>query len=64
MPRYLLAVLVAFDVMLNALTGGRPYQTLSARIGENIKRGGWASHVPWPAWLKAHFLGAVFVTVV
>lgn len=60
--------LIGLDVALNGLislaVGGGAYQTVSCRIGLSIQDGGWASRVPWPAWLRAHFLDAVFVAVV
>lgn len=61
---YVVAVGIGMDVTLNALTGGRKYQTISCRVGESIKRGGWASLIPWPEALRRHFLDAVFKTVV
>jgi hypothetical protein len=64
MPRYLKAVLIGVDVLGNALLCGRPYQTISCRIGESIKAGGWAASVPWPAWWRAHCLGAIYETIV
>lgn len=64
MPRYLKAVLIGIDVLGNALLGGRPYQTVSCRIGESITAGGWAAFVPWPAWWRAHCLGAVYEAIV
>lgn len=64
MPKYVLAVLIGIDVLANAVIGGRPYQTISCRIGESIQSGGWASHVPWPSWWRAHCLGAVYEAIV
>lgn len=64
MPTYVFAVLIGLDVLVNAIIGGRPYQTMSCRIGESITAGGWAAHVPWPSWFKAHCLASVFSTVV
>jgi hypothetical protein len=62
--RWLKAVAIGFDVLTNAITDGQAYQTISCRIGESIKAGGWASRVPWPASWRQHFLGAVFDTTV
>ena len=56
MLRYTMAVLIGIDILINALTGGDAYTTLSARLGKNIEGGGWASKIPWPNWLKRHFL--------
>lgn len=64
MKRYLLAVLIGADILINALLGGDSYTTLSCRIGESIRDNGWAARVPWPNWLKQHFLDSVFETVV
>ena len=59
-----LAVLIGVDVTVNALFGGRIYSTISCRIGESIRAGGWASRVPWPAWWVAHCLGAIHSAIV
>ncbi len=61
---YLKAVFVGFDVLINAVVGGRPYQTLSCRVGESILEGGWASRIPWPRRLKLHFIHSVHLAVV
>lgn len=61
---YLKAVAIALDILANAFTGGQPYQTISCRIGESIRDGKWASKVPWPGFLRAHFLASVFDTTV
>jgi len=61
---WLFAVLIGLDVLLNALIGGKPYMTVSCRIGLSIQSGGWASHVPWPGWLRQHFASAVFTAIV
>lgn len=62
--RYIVAVLIGVDVTANALIGGRKYQTISSRIGESIRAGTWAARVPWPAWFRAHCLGAIERVVV
>ena len=64
MPRYILATLIGLDVLANALIGGRPYQTISCRIGESLQKGGWATYVPWPKWWVAHCLASIYETVV
>jgi hypothetical protein len=64
MPVRVLAILVGVDVLGNALLGGRPYQTVSCRIGESINAGGWAARVRWPNWWRKHCLGAVYETIV
>ena len=61
---YVFGVLIGLDVLTNALFGGRPYSTISCRVGESIRRGGWASHVPWPAWWVQHCLDSIFTDVV
>lgn len=62
---YLLGILIAIDVLANSLIPGAVhYETISCRIEENIKAGGWASKVPWPAFMLRHFLGADYVTKV
>jgi hypothetical protein len=64
MWNYIVGIGIGLDVLANALLAGDHYTTISCRIGESIKAGGWAAHVPWPAWLKQHFLGAVYTTTV
>ena len=49
-PRsYAKGVFVGFDVLVNAILGGRPYQTLSCHVGESIMDNGWAARVRGPA---------------
>lgn len=52
---YLANVGAALSALANALIGGEYGDTLSARIGRSILRGGLASHVPMPGWLRSHF---------
>ena len=61
---YVHAVFVGLGVILNAICGGRPYQTLSCRIGESIRDDGWAAHVPWPQAWKDHFQRAIHRAIV
>lgn len=61
---YTKAVLIGFDVLINAILGGAEYQTISCRIGESIDTGGWASKVPWPAWFREHCLISIYETIV
>ena len=61
---HVLAVLIGLDILLNALLGGRAYQTISSRIGESLRVSGWAARVPWPAWFRAHCLASVYLTEV
>lgn len=54
-------VLIGADVFVRSLWpfgDPRPYQTISSTIGESIRKGGWASRVPWPAWFYQHCLSA------
>lgn len=62
--RYIVTVLIGLDVLVNALLGGNPYQTISCRLGLSIAGNGWASRVPWPAWFKQHCLDSIYRTVV
>ena len=61
-------VLIGVDVLANAIltlaAGGAPYTTISCRIGMSLAAGGWASPLPWPAWFRAHCLGAVYQATV
>jgi hypothetical protein len=59
---HILAVLIGLDIFVNALLGGRAYQTISSRIGESLRSGGWAARVPWPQWWIRHCEGAVYTT--
>lgn len=61
---WLLAILIGLDVTANAILLGRKYQTISSRIGESIKAGGWAARVPWPAWFRDHCLRSIAQVVV
>lgn len=59
--RYLWNFLIALDVTLNALIGGNPRETISSRIGRayrNLWVRKWIEDVPWPQWLKKHFLNS------
>jgi hypothetical protein len=44
------------SILLNALLGGKRGEPLSLRIGRSILRGGPASRVPMPDWLRGHFI--------
>ena len=64
MPAYPRAILIGLDVLVNAVLAGRPYQTLSCRVGESIMDNGWAAHVPWSrAWIN-HCLASVHEAIV
>lgn len=56
--RYLKAILVALDVLADAILGGPEYMTISGRIGKSIREGTWAANVPWPASWRQHFLNS------
>ena len=55
---------MGFDVLVNAILGGRPYQTLSCRVGESIMDNGWAARMPWPRGWIDHFLRSVHEAIV
>ena len=61
---YIGNVLIGIDVLVNAILGGRRYSTISSRIGESIKAGGWASRIPWPHWWVEHCLSSDYTTEV
>lgn len=61
---YALTVLIGLDVLANAILGGAKYQTISCRVGLSIQAGGWAGHLPWPAWFRAHCARSIYQTVV
>ena len=64
MPSYPRAVLIGLDVLCNAISGGRPYQTMSCRVGESIMENGWAARIPWSrAWIN-HCLASVHEEIV
>jgi hypothetical protein len=53
-------ILIGFDVLANACSGGDEYQTISCRIGLAIKeKKGWLGTFPWPAWWVEHCLEAI-----
>jgi hypothetical protein len=59
MPRYLWNVLIGFDIFANAILGGNPRETISSRIGRymrNEHQRHWVERLPWPRWLKKHFI--------
>lgn len=58
--RYVRNILVWADEGCNVvLLFGDPGETISSRIGKSVQGGGWASHVPWPAWLLGHFTRSI-----
>ena len=64
MPAYPRAILIGLDVLTNAILAGRPYQTLSCRVGESIMENGWAAHVPWSRKWINHCLASVHEAIV
>jgi hypothetical protein len=43
--RYIIAVMIAFDVLCSALTGGHASETLSYRFAKARRDGGWVGCV-------------------
>jgi hypothetical protein len=64
MRYYVVGVLLALDILANAVLAGDHYTTISCRIGESIQAGGFWGRVPMPAILRNHFLGAIYETTV
>lgn len=56
---YLYNLAAGLSRLLNAAIGGDPAETLSSRVGKSLVTGGWAARVPWPWWLRAHFLACI-----
>ena len=56
---YVWKVLLAIDQLGNAMLGGWHDETISSRVGKSILAGGWASKVPWPKWLRDHWIETV-----
>lgn len=38
---------------------GDPDESLSGVIGKSIIGSGWARYVPWPVWLRSHFVNSI-----
>jgi hypothetical protein len=55
--------LVAFDAWVNWKTGGNPGETISSRIGRNIRRAQAIADHKWgrwlPAWFRKHALNSI-----
>jgi hypothetical protein len=45
----------ALSCLFNALLGGHVHESLSARIGASILRGGFFAQLPMPRMLRRHF---------
>lgn len=57
---YLYNLANALSQFINAAVFlGDPDESLSGVIGKSIERGGWASRVPWPRWLRNHFTSSI-----
>lgn len=56
---YLYNLATALSQLLNTLIGGDPDESLSGRIGKSLMKGGWAARVPWPGFLRDHWIGSV-----
>ena len=61
---YIISVLIGIDVLVNAILGGRAFQTISSRIGESITAGTWPSWAWLPAWFQRHCLRSIYQTLV
>jgi hypothetical protein len=64
MPDYPRGILIGLDVLCNAVIGGRPYQTLSCRIGVSIMENGWAARLPLSRSFIRHCLASVHEAIV
>ena len=57
---YAYNIMVALSQLLNVVfLFGDPDESISGRIGKSYKAGGWASSVPWPAFMLKHWLASV-----
>ncbi len=57
---YAYNVMVATSQLANTvLFFGDPDESISGRIGKSIVAGGWAAHVPWPGFMRRHWLGSI-----
>lgn len=60
LQNYLYNVMVATSQFLNVVFfGGDPDESISGRIGKSIVAGGWAAQVPWPSFMRRHWLASV-----
>ncbi len=57
---YAYNVMVATSQLANTvLLFGDPDESISGRIGKSIVAGGWAARVPWPGFMRRHWLGSI-----
>lgn len=61
---YCLNVMLGWDLLASAVTGGRPGETLSGRTGSNVVQGNWKGKVFGPVIdfimrKKGHCVGAI-----
>ena len=60
LQNYLYNVMVAVSQLANVvLFAGDPDESISGRIGKSLLAGGWASQVPWPEFMRTHWLASV-----
>jgi hypothetical protein len=57
---YLYNIMVVTSQFLNVFfLFGDPDETVSGRTGKSIVKGGIASKIPWPGFLKRHFIASI-----
>jgi hypothetical protein len=57
---YLYNIMVALSQLFNVLVLlGDPDESTSGRLGKSIVSGGSASKIPWPGFLKRHFIASI-----
>jgi hypothetical protein len=56
---YLYNVMVATSQLCSALSGGDPDESISGRLGKSIARNGVAARIPWPGFMRRHFLASI-----
>lgn len=57
---YAYNVMVAASQLANTVFFfGDPDESISGRIGKSIVAGGWAARVPWPGFMRRHWLGSI-----
>lgn len=57
---YLYNVMVAISQLFNVVVLlGDPDESTSGRLGKSIVSGGLASKIPWPGFMKRHFIASI-----
>jgi hypothetical protein len=57
---YLYNIMVALSQLFNVLVLlGDPDESTSGKLGKSIVAGGVASKIPWPGFLKRHFIASI-----